>query len=190
LIEMDQAQKEAAEARGIVACCNPATSIENPAGGGHSHRCRSLGGALPSNGAANSLCGCQCPAGIAPACRLIARSDSEGSGTQAAPGRLPTGELSPYVGGRAQPWAATGLRPLAVRLHGSASPLQTAKWRNPSSVRMAPYFGDLNGREPGGTWSWGGAPAPWWLADFAPRPKVGNPYSYRGATYQQEGVRS
>ncbi|APD47455.1 potassium channel protein [Synechococcus sp. CS-602] len=179
VIEMDQAQKEAAEARGIVVLQSDATLDETLLEAGI-HRCRSLVAALPSNAA--NLYVVLSARGIAPACRLIARSDSE----EAERKLLQAGAnqvVSPYVaGGRTM--AATALRPLAVRFMDllSSSDCEVEEFQLSEDGAL---LGDLNGRSLAEL-ELGRRSGAMVLAIRTPAPKVGNPYSYRGATYQQE----
>ncbi len=109
VVEMDSAQKEAAEERGLPVLQADATLDETLVEAGI-HQCRSLVAALPNNAA--NLYVVLSARGIAPRCRLIARSDSEEAARKL---RLAGADqvVSPYVaGGRTM--AATALRPLAV----------------------------------------------------------------------------
>ncbi|MCP9827572.1 MULTISPECIES: TrkA family potassium uptake protein [unclassified Synechococcus] len=109
VVEMDTAQKEAAEERGLPVLQADATLDETLVEAGI-HHCRSLVAALPNNAA--NLYVVLSARGIAPRCRLIARSDSEEAARKL---RLAGADqvVSPYVaGGRTM--AATALRPLAV----------------------------------------------------------------------------
>ncbi|NQV09894.1 MAG: potassium channel protein [Cyanobacteria bacterium] len=182
VIEMDQGQKEAAEARGIVVLQSDATLDETLLEAGI-HRCRSLVAALPSNAA--NLYVVLSARGIAPTCRLIARSDSE----EAERKLLQAGAnqvVSPYVaGGRTM--AATALRPLAVRFMDllSSSDCEVEEFQLSEDGAL---LGDLNGRSLAEL-ELGRRSGAMVLAIRTPAPKVGNPYSYRGATYQQEESR-
>jgi voltage-gated potassium channel len=109
VVEMDTAQKESAEERGLPVLQADATLDETLVEAGI-HQCRSLVAALPNNAA--NLYVVLSARGIAPRCRLIARSDSEEAARKL---RLAGADqvVSPYVaGGRTM--AATALRPLAV----------------------------------------------------------------------------
>jgi voltage-gated potassium channel len=109
VVEMDPQRREAAEARGLPVLGADATLDETLVEAGI-HRCRSLVAALPNN--ASNLYVVLSARGLAPDCRLIARSDSEEAERKL---RLAgaTEVVSPYVaGGRTM--AATALRPLAV----------------------------------------------------------------------------
>jgi voltage-gated potassium channel len=109
VVELEPERKEAAEARGLPVLQADATLDETLRDAGI-HHCRSLVAALPSNAA--NLYVVLSARGIAPNCRLIARSDSDQAERKL---RLAGADqvVSPYVaGGRAM--AATALRPLAV----------------------------------------------------------------------------
>jgi len=109
VVEMDPERREAAEERGLPVLMADATLDETLLEAGI-HRCRALVAALSSN--ASNLYVVLSARGIAPNCRLIARSDSEEAERKL---RLAGADqvVSPYVsGGRAM--AATALRPLAV----------------------------------------------------------------------------
>jgi voltage-gated potassium channel len=109
VVEMDIERREAAEERGLPVLMADATLDETLVEAGI-HRCRSLVAALTSNAA--NLYVVLSARGLAPHCRLIARSDSEEAERKL---RLAGANqvVSPYVaGGRTM--AATALRPLAV----------------------------------------------------------------------------
>ena len=109
VVEMDVERREAAEERGLAVLMADATLDETLVEAGI-HRCRALVAALPNN--ASNLYVVLSARGMAPNCRLIARSDSEEAERKL---RLAGADqvVSPYVsGGRAM--AATALRPLAV----------------------------------------------------------------------------
>jgi voltage-gated potassium channel len=109
VVEMDPDRRQAAEDRGLPVLMADATLDETLLEAGI-HRCRSLVAALPSNAA--NLYVVLSARGLAPHCRLIARSDSEEAERKL---RLAGADqvVSPYVsGGRTM--AATALRPLAV----------------------------------------------------------------------------
>ena len=109
VVEMDAERREAAEERGLAVLMADATLDETLLDAGI-HRCRALVAALPSN--ASNLYVVLSARGMAPNCRLIARSDSEEAERKL---RLAGADqvVSPYVsGGRTM--AATALRPLAV----------------------------------------------------------------------------
>jgi len=109
VVEMDPERKQAAEEAGLPVLMADATLDETLLEAGI-HRCRSLVAALPSNAA--NLYVVLSARGLAPRCRLIARSDSDEAARklrQAGADQV----VSPYVaGGRTM--AATALRPLAV----------------------------------------------------------------------------
>ena len=109
VVELDAERRQAAEERGLAVLMADATLDETLLEAGI-HRCRALVAALPNNAA--NLYVVLSARGIAPNCRLIARSDSEEAERKL---RLAGADqvVSPYVsGGRAM--AATALRPLAV----------------------------------------------------------------------------
>ena len=109
VVEMDPERRQAAEDRGLPVLMADATLDETLLEAGI-HRCRSLVAALSSNAA--NLYVVLSARGLAPQCRLIARSDSEEAERKL---RLAGADqvVSPYVsGGRTM--AATALRPLAV----------------------------------------------------------------------------
>jgi voltage-gated potassium channel len=109
VVEMDPERRQAAEERGLPVLMADATLDETLLEAGI-HRCRSLVAALSSNAA--NLYVVLSARGLAPQCRLIARSDSEEAERKL---RLAGADqvVSPYVsGGRTM--AATALRPLAV----------------------------------------------------------------------------
>lgn len=109
VVEMDAERREAAEERGLAVLMADATLDETLLDAGI-HRCRALVAALPNN--ASNLYVVLSARGMAPNCRLIARSDSEEAERKL---RLAGADqvVSPYVsGGRTM--AASALRPLAV----------------------------------------------------------------------------
>ncbi|MEB3165515.1 MAG: potassium channel protein [Cyanobacteriota bacterium] len=109
VVESDPDRREAAEERGLPVLFADATLDETLLEAGI-HRCRALVAALTSNAA--NLYVVLSARGLAPRCRLIARSDSEEAERKL---RLAGADqvVSPYVaGGRTM--AATALRPLAV----------------------------------------------------------------------------
>ena len=109
VVEMDPEQREAAEEAGLPVLMADATLDETLIDAGI-HNCRSLVAALTNNAA--NLYVVLSARGLAPNCRLIARSDSDQAERKL---RLAGADqvVSPYVaGGRAM--AATALRPLAV----------------------------------------------------------------------------
>jgi voltage-gated potassium channel len=109
VVENDQERREAAEDRGLPVLQADATLDETLLEAGI-HRCRALVAALTSNAA--NLYVVLSARGMAPRCRLIARSDSEEAERKL---RLAGADqvVSPYVaGGRTM--AASALRPLAV----------------------------------------------------------------------------
>lgn len=109
VVELDQERSTAAQDRGLPVLVADATLDETLMEAGI-HQCRSLVAALPSNAA--NLYVVLSARGLAPSCRLIARSDSDEAERKL---RLAGADqvVSPYVsGGRTM--AATALRPLAV----------------------------------------------------------------------------
>ncbi len=111
VVELDHDRRVAAEERGLPVLLADATLDETLLEAGI-HRCRSLVVALSSNAA--NLYVVLSARGMAPRCRLIARSDSE-EATRKLKLAGADEVVSPYVsGGRLM--AATALRPLAVTL--------------------------------------------------------------------------
>lgn len=109
VVEMDAERREAAEERGLPVLMADATLDETLLEAGI-HRCRALVAALPNN--ASNLYVVLSARGMAPNCRLIARSDSEEAERKL---RLAGADqvVSPFVsGGRSM--AAKALRPTAV----------------------------------------------------------------------------
>ncbi|MFN6132683.1 MAG: NAD-binding protein [Synechococcaceae cyanobacterium] len=109
VVEMDPERRDDAEERGLPVLFADATLDETLVEAGI-HNCRALVAALTSNAA--NLYVVLSARGLAPRCRLIARSDSEEAERKL---RLAGANqvVSPYVaGGRTM--AATALRPLAV----------------------------------------------------------------------------
>ena len=109
VVELNAERRAAAEAQGLPVLPGDATLDETLMTAGI-HRCRSLVVALSSNAA--NLYVVLSARGLAPTCRLIARSDSDEADRKL---RLAGADevVSPYVsGGRMM--AATALRPLAV----------------------------------------------------------------------------
>jgi voltage-gated potassium channel len=178
VVEMDQERREAAEQRGLPVLMADATLDETLVDAGI-HRCLSLVAALPNNAA--NLYVVLSARGLAPQCRLIARSDSfeaERKLRQAGATQV----VSPYVaGGRAM--AATALRPLAVDfmelLAGSECEVEEFQVsEDPAKL------GEFNGctlaelelkRRTGALI----------LAIRTPEVALANPYHYRGTTYDR-----
>ena len=176
VVEMDAERKEAAEERRLPVLMADATLDETLVEAGI-HRCRSLVAALPSNAA--NLYVVLSARGLAPRCRLIARSDSDEAARklrQAGADQV----VSPYVaGGRTM--AATALRPLAVTFMDllAGTDCEVEEFRlSDDPKRVA----DLNGRSltelelrrrTGALV----------LAIRNPEPDLVNPYSYRGSSY-------
>jgi len=176
VVEMDPERKEAAEAAGLPVLMADATLDETLVEAGI-HRCRSLVAALPSNAA--NLYVVLSARGLAPRCRLIARSDSDEAARklrQAGADQV----VSPYVaGGRTM--AATALRPLAVtfmellagtdceveefRLSEDAQRLGSLNGRSLQELELRRRTGALV------------------LAIRNPDAAITNPYTYRGSTY-------
>ncbi|MEA5423381.1 potassium channel protein [Synechococcus sp. CCY9201] len=140
VVEMDEERKREAEERGLPVLSADATLDETLVEAGI-HRCRSLVAALPSNAA--NLYVVLSARGLAPGCRLIARSDSEEAERKL---RLAGADqvVSPYVaGGRTM--AATALRPLAVSFMDllAGSNCEVEEFQLSSDPRL---LGDLSGR--------------------------------------------
>jgi len=176
VVEMDPERKQAAEEAGLPVLMADATLDETLVEAGI-HRCRSLVAALPSNAA--NLYVVLSARGLAPRCRLIARSDSDEAARklrQAGADQV----VSPYVaGGRTM--AATALRPLAVtfmellagtdckveefRLSDDPHKLGALNGRSLTDLELRRRTGALV------------------LAIRNPEPDLINPYTYRGSTY-------
>ncbi len=176
VVELDQACRDEAEERGLPVLFADATLDETLLEAGI-HHCRSLVAALPSNAA--NLYVVLSARGLAPRCRLIARSDSAEAGRKL---RLAGADqvVSPYVaGGRVM--AATALRPLAVDfmelLAGSDCEVEEFQLSDDSS-----RLGELQGRSLA-EMQFGRRSGAQVLAIRTPAPTVVNPYSYRGTTY-------
>jgi voltage-gated potassium channel len=176
VVEMDPASRDAAEERGLPVLFADATLDETLLEAGI-HQCRSLVAALTSNAA--NLYVVLSARGLAPRCRLIARSDSEEAGRKL---RLAGADqvVSPYVaGGRVM--AATALRPLAVDfmelLAGSDCEVEEFQL---SSNRER--LRELEGRSLA-EMQFGRRSGAQVLAIRNPAPTVVNPYAYRGTTY-------
>jgi voltage-gated potassium channel len=175
VVEMDQARKDAAEESGLPVLQADATLDETLLEAGI-HHCRSLVAALPSNAA--NLYVVLSARGIAPRCRLIARSDSDEAARKL---RLAGADqvVSPYVaGGRSM--AATALRPLAVQFMDllAGSECEVEEFQISSNGQL---LGDLNGRTLAELElrKRTGALV---LAVRMPAPKANNPSVYRGIT--------
>jgi voltage-gated potassium channel len=139
VVELDEDRREAAENAGLPVLMADATLDETLLEAGIAH-CRSLVAALSSNAA--NLYVVLSARGLAPACRLIARADSDESERKL---RLAGADevVSPYVsGGRIM--AATALRPMAVTfmdlLAGSDSEVEELQLSD-----EAASLGELNG---------------------------------------------
>ena len=176
VVEMDPDRKQAAEEAGLPVLMADATLDETLVEAGI-HRCRSLVAALPSNAA--NLYVVLSARGLAPRCRLIARSDSDEAARklrQAGADQV----VSPYVaGGRTM--AATALRPLAVtfmellagtdceveefRLSDDPLKLGALNGRSLTELELRRRTGALV------------------LAIRNPEPDLLNPYTYRGSNY-------
>lgn len=179
VVEMDPESKQAAEASGLPVLMADATLDETLKEAGI-ERCLSLVAALPSNAA--NLYVVLSARGLAPRCRLIARSDSEEAERKL---RLAGANqvVSPYVaGGRMM--AATAVRPLAVDfmelLAGSDCEVEEFQLTHEADriehitgrTLAEMHFGRESGAQV--------------LAIRNPPPAVTNPYSYRGTTYVPE----
>jgi len=176
VVEMDAGCRDEAEERGLPVLFADATLDETLLEAGI-HQCRSLVAALPNNAA--NLYVVLSARGLAPRCRLIARSDSAEAGRKL---RLAGADqvVSPYVaGGRVM--AATALRPLAVDfmelLAGSDCEVEEFQLSDDSS-----RLGELLGRSLAEI-QFGRRSGAQVLAIRTPAPAVVNPYSYRGTTY-------
>jgi len=176
VVEMDPERKQAAEEAGLPVLMADATLDETLLEAGI-HRCRSLVAALPSNAA--NLYVVLSARGLAPRCRLIARSDSDEAARklrQAGADQV----VSPYVaGGRTM--AATALRPLAVTfmelLAGTDCEVEEFRLSdNPQKL------GELNGRSLNEL-ELRRRTGALVLAIRNPEPDLLNPYSYRGSSY-------
>lgn len=178
VLEMDSARKEAAEAKGLPVLQADATLDETLQEAGI-HRCLSLVAALPSNAA--NLYVVLSARGIAPKCRLIARSDSDEAERKL---RLAGADqvVSPYVaGGRAM--AATALRPLAVDfmelLAGSNCEVDEFQLSDRPDRLTA-----INGRTLA-EMQFGRHSGAQILAIRNPEPAEAETYAYRGTTYSR-----
>ncbi|MCP9848286.1 TrkA family potassium uptake protein [Cyanobium sp. Morenito 9A2] len=181
VVEMDPGRKEAAEALGLPVLQADATLDETLLEAGI-HRCRSLVAALPSNAA--NLYVVLSARGIAPNCRLIARSDSDEAERKL---RLAGADqvVSPYVaGGRAM--AATALRPLAVDfmdlLAGSNCEVEEFQLSDRPELVQG-----INGRTLA-EMQFGRHSGALVLAIRPPEPEINDTYSYRGSTYSRGGT--
>jgi len=175
------AQKEAAEARGIVVACeSDAPRHETLLDGRGFTAAAAWVAALPSKCRQISMW-CSVPAEFAAACRLIARSDS-GKKRNASCSSRCNQVVEPYRWRAGATNGCHGLRPMAVRFRiALLSDCEVEEFR--SSVRWRPYSATQR-PQPGGTGAGAGAPAPWCWRFASPRPRSGKPYSYRGATYR------
>jgi voltage-gated potassium channel len=180
IVEMDPDRRDAAEEKGLPVLMADATLDETLLEAGIL-RCRSLVAALPND--ASNLYVVLSARSIAPAIRLIARSDSEEAERklrQAGADRV----ISPYVaGGRTM--AATALRPLSVDfmdlLAGSDCEVEEFQLSD-DPARMGALSGrtlqELHLKRHTGALV---------LAVRNPEPRLVNPYSYRGSTYAKSG---
>ncbi|QEY30955.1 potassium channel protein [Synechococcus sp. RSCCF101] len=176
VVELDEARKRAAEDSGLLVLQADATLDETLLEAGI-HRCRSLVAALPSNAA--NLYVILSARGLAPRCRLIARSDSEEAERKL---RLAGANqvVSPYVaGGRTM--AATALRPLAVDFMDllSGSECEVDEFQLSGDPRD---MGELQGRSLAEL-QLGRRSGALVLAIRTPAPSIPTPFSYRGASY-------
>ena len=176
VVEMDPDQREAAEEAGLPVLMADATLDETLIDAGI-HNCRSLVAALTSNAA--NLYVVLSARGLAPNCRLIARSDSEEAERKL---RLAGANqvVSPYVaGGRTM--AATALRPLAVTfmdlLAGSDCEVEEFQLSDDPA-----QLSELDGRSLAEL-QLGRRSGALVLAIRQPEPAVSNPYAYRGVSY-------
>jgi voltage-gated potassium channel len=180
IVEMDPERRDAAEEKGLPVLMADATLDETLLEAGIL-RCRSLVAALPND--ASNLYVVLSARSIAPAIRLIARSDSEEAERklrQAGADRV----ISPYVaGGRTM--AATALRPLSVdfmdllagsdceveefQLSDDPARLGAINGRTLQELHLKRHTGALV------------------LAVRNPEPAPANPYSYRGSSYVKTG---
>jgi len=176
VVEVDDSRKRAAEDRGLMVLQSDATLDETLLEAGI-HRCRSLVAALPSNAA--NLYVILSARGIAPCCRLIARSDSEEAERKL---RLAGANqvVSPYVaGGRTM--ASTALRPLAVGFMDllSGSECEVDEFQLSTDPRD---MGDLEGKSLSEL-QLGRRSGALVLAIRTPPPAIGNPFPYIGDRY-------
>jgi len=180
VVEMDVERREAAEERGLAVLMADATLDETLLDAGI-HRCRALVAALPNN--ASNLYVVLSARGMAPNCRLIARSDSEEAERKL---RLAGADqvVSPYVsGGRTM--AATALRPLAVTfmdlLAGSGCEVEEFLLSSDPAD-----LGSLNGASLAEL-QLGSRSGALVLAIMPPQPAANDvPRQYRGSQYSQQ----
>ncbi|MCU0529808.1 MAG: potassium channel protein [Cyanobium sp. Prado107] len=177
VVDTDPERREAAEEEGLPVLAADATLDETLVEAGI-HRCRSLVAALPSNAA--NLYVVLSARGLAPRCRLIARSDSDEAERKL---RLAGADevVSPYVsGGRMM--AATALRPMAVTfmdlLAGSDCEVEEFLLSDDPAD-----LGRLNGMSLGDL-ELGRRTGALVLAVRQPRRQVTNERQYRGASYR------
>ncbi|MGB5133885.1 MAG: potassium channel protein [Prochlorococcaceae cyanobacterium] len=177
VVDTDSERREAAEEEGLPVLAADATLDETLVEAGI-HRCRSLVAALPSNAA--NLYVVLSARGLAPRCRLIARSDSDEAERKL---RLAGADevVSPYVtGGRMM--AATALRPMAVTfmdlLAGSDCEVEEFLLSDDPND-----LGRLNGMSLGDL-ELGRRTGALVLAVRQPRREVTNERQYRGASYR------
>ena len=181
VVEMDPERKQAAEEAGLPVLMADATLDETLLEAGI-HRCRSLVAALPSNAA--NLYVVLSARGLAPRCRLIARSDSDEAARklrQAGADQV----VSPYVaGGRTM--AATALRPLAVTFMEllAGTDCEVEEFRLSDDPRK---LGPLNGRSLNDL-ELRRRTGALVLAIRNPESPLANPYSYRGSSYGGSGA--
>ena len=176
VVEMDPERKLAAEEAGLPVLMADATLDETLVEAGI-HRCRSLVAALPSNAA--NLYVVLSARGLAPRCRLIARSDSDEAARklrQAGADQV----VSPYVaGGRTM--AATALRPLAVTFMEllAGTDCEVEEFRLSDDPQR---LGGLNGRSLNEL-ELRRRTGALVLAIRNPESPLSNPYNYRGSSY-------
>ncbi|MEO1004016.1 MAG: potassium channel protein [Cyanobacteria bacterium J06638_7] len=177
VVETDPQQSEAAQEEGLPVLAADATLDETLLEAGI-HRCRSLVVALSSNAA--NLYVVLSARGLAPRCRLVARSDSDEAERKL---RLAGADevVSPYVsGGRMM--AATALRPLAVTFMDllSGSDCEVEEFRLSGD---AADLGQLNGMSLGDL-ELGRRTGALVLAVRQPPRQVDSGRQYRGTTYR------
>ncbi|MFQ6538177.1 MULTISPECIES: potassium channel family protein [Aphanothece] len=179
VVEMDHDRRIAAEDRGLPVLMADATLDETLLEAGI-HQCRSLVAALSSNAA--NLYVVLSARGLAPNCRLIARSDSDEAERKL---RLAGADqvVSPYVsGGRTM--AATALRPLAVTFMDllAGSDCEVEEFRLSSNPMV---LGSLNGMSLGEL-QLGRRTGALVLAVQPGEAPVAGGLQYRGASYPEQ----
>lgn len=177
VVDTDPERREAAEEEGLPVLAADATLDETLVEAGI-HRCRSLVAALPGN--ASNLYVVLSARGLAPRCRLIARSDSDEAERKL---RLAGADevVSPYVsGGRMM--AATALRPMAITFMDllAGSDCEVEEFLLSDNPRD---LGRLNGMSLGEL-ELGRRTGALVLAVRRPRREPNGGMQYRGATYR------